>query len=79
MFHKYNLTLFIAFLHVVTLFSATNPSADSLTVPIYSYFDKGESQRFVITQGKMKYKGETATDSSESKQTVTLTVIDKTW
>ena len=78
MIHKYNLTFFIAFLNVVTLFSATNPSADSLAVPIYSYFDKGESQRFVITQGKMKYKGETATDSSESKQTITLTVIDST-
>ncbi len=78
MFHKCNLTLFIAFLNVATLFSATNPVSDSLTVPIYSYFDKGESQRYVITQGKMKYKGEMPTDSSESKQTITLTVLDST-
>jgi hypothetical protein len=78
MFHKYNLTLFIAFLNIATLFSATNPQTDSLTVPIYSYFDKGESQRYVITQGKMRYKGETPTDSSESKQTITLTVVDST-
>lgn len=78
MFHKYNLTFFIAFLKVATMFSATITAADSLTVPIYSYFDKGESQRYVITQGKMRYKGETATDSSETKRTITLTVVDST-
>ena len=75
---KYKLTINIAFLYAFPLFSAPFIPIDSVTVPIYSYFDKGESQRYVITQGKMKYKGETPTDSSETKRTITLTVVDST-
>ena len=75
---KYHLTLIVAFLYAFPLFSAPFLPTDSLTVPIYSYFDKGESQRYVIKQGKMKYKGETATDSLETKRTITLTVVDST-
>lgn len=77
-FFKYQLSVFLVFIQVSLLFSTPRVLVDSLTVPIFTYFNKGESQKYVIKQGKMKYKGEIPTDSSESKRTITLTAVDST-